>query len=55
VLLRRHLSEIESFIELHILRLQVEGAKKEAEQIQFGDKFKNRGSRYDDLDDSQVI
>jgi len=33
ILLRRLLSEIQSFIELHILRLQVEGLKEVADKI----------------------
>lgn len=55
VLLRRLLGEIQSFIELYMLRLQVEGDKKHADLIEFGEKFKLKGSSFDDPRDTQEI
>ena len=55
VLLRRLLGEIQSFIELYILRLHVEGQKNVADSIEYGEKFKMKGSSFDDKKDSQEI
>jgi len=55
VLLRRLLGEIQSFIELYILRLHVEGQKSVADSIEYGDKFKTNGSSFHDKKDSQDI